>query len=311
MKIIFAGTPAIAATSLSYIHQNSHHEIVGVLTAPPRRVGRGRKQEQQPEVATLAEELGLDIYQPQKLDDDFLATMQTLGADLLVVVAYGVIFKQAFLDIFPLGAVNLHPSLLPQYRGPSPLNAALLDGLESTGITVQKMVFKMDAGPILSQTSLPIDSDDNIVSLTETAAIRGAKQLSDSLDDFTNLSAKMQEQDHAQATFCHLIKKQDGLIDWNNSADFIYRQHKAYYLWPSITSIYQGKMVKLLEVMPVDEQHDKPLGAIIRINADSIDVACRQSILRIFEWQLEGKKASNIKQYLNGHTPEIGVQLGV
>ncbi len=310
MKILFAGTPEIAAQSLRAIASNSNHEIVGVLTAPARRSGRSREKIVEPEVKLLADELGLSTFQPTALDQECHAEIERVGGDLLVVVAYGVILPQSFLDLFPRGAINLHPSKLPQYRGASPLVQALLDGLNETGITVQKMALKMDSGPILKQEILSIERADTIESLTVRAALRGSEMLNSVLDNFDSLEP--QEQDHERATFCRLVKKSQGIINWEESAEEIFHKYQAYTPWPGLQTKLGKKSIKLLRVLPLPSSDpllsDGDLcapnnvpGKVLRADREGIVVATGRGGLQIQELQIAGKRAVSAKEFLNGN----------
>ena len=215
MRILFAGSPEIAVPSLEALSKN--YDIAGVLTNPDSSSGRGKKLSATP-VKERAVELGLPLFQPASLDSVFLKEVVSCEPDLLVSVAFGQIFKKDFLELFPAGGINLHPSLLPLYRGPSPLTAAILGGDEKTGITVQKLALKMDAGDILLQREFFLTGNETTGSLIDYVAPIGAEMLIESVRALEEGAVKPINQDELRATYCSIVKKEDGLIDWSKPA---------------------------------------------------------------------------------------------
>ena len=300
MKIFFAGTPYIAVPALERL--NSEHEIVGVLTNPDRRSGRGREMSCSP-VKLKAEELGLKIFQPDFIDSAFIGEVQSLGAGLLAVVAYGKIFKKEFIDIFPHGGLNVHPSLLPRYRGASPIQSAMLSGEPETGISIQRLALKMDSGAILKQERYTYKGDETGESLTGYFAERGAELISEVVTELENGTAVDSEQDEADATYCSYITKEDGEINWNESAESIERRMRAFTPWPGIYTYYNGKKLNIHEADVYKSTVDSEAvpGQVIGIDKNSgILIKTIDGILSVRKLQLQSKKAMDWKSFLNG-----------
>ncbi|RKX82640.1 MAG: methionyl-tRNA formyltransferase, partial [Spirochaetes bacterium] len=229
MRILFAGTPLFAVAPLEKINKN--HFICGVLTSPDKPVGRKRKLTVSP-VKRKAEELNLRVFQPDKINEEFYSTVKGLKADILVVVAFGKIFKRSFVDIFPRGGINLHPSLLPKYRGPSPIPAAILNGDSETGVTVQTLTDRVDSGDILGQLSYKLSGKETTGALAEILSEQGSRLIEDVLENIEKNNLLPAAQDESKATYCGKIKKEDGLILWDKSAVAIDRMVRAYAPWP-------------------------------------------------------------------------------
>ncbi len=240
MKIFFAGTPEIAVKSLEAIA--GQFEICGVLTNPDKPSGRKGIIKPSP-VKEKALTLGLRVFQPERLDSEFLSEVANLAPDVLVTFAYGKIFKKDFLSLFRKEALNIHPSLLPRHRGPSPLNAAILSGDKETGISIQRMALRMDSGDIIRQERFPLSGDENLKVLSEIVSGKSASIIVEVLSDIVsgNYSAKPQEE--SLATYCRLVGKDDGLIDWNETSVQIERKFRAYYQWPGIFTYWNDRLL--------------------------------------------------------------------
>lgn len=312
MKILFAGTPEIAVPSLELLHQN--HDIVGVLTNPDRHQGRGRKPSGSP-VKQRAQELDLPLYQPEKLDRAFRDQISRLNPDLLVAVAYGKIFSRKFLDLFPRGGVNLHPSLLPRYRGPSPINAAILNGDEETGVTIQKLALEMDAGDILAQQVYRLKGDETTGELTGYFGESGAALLADVLERLDKNGVQPVPQDPDRVSFCRLIDKEAGFIDWNESASYIERQIRAYDPWPGTCTFFEGKKLNILKARVYREataaEESKVPGQVVALNKKTgILIQTGEGLLAVQMLQLQSKKALDFLSFCNGTRNFIGARLG-
>jgi methionyl-tRNA formyltransferase len=227
--------------------------VVGVLTNPDRTAGRGRELSFSP-VKDAALELGLPVMQPEKLDAVFRETVRKLEPELLVAFAYGRIFGPRFLECFPRGGVNLHPSLLPRYRGPSPINAAILNGDTQAGITVQSLALEMDAGDIIMQESFPLTGKETAESLGETAAHRGALLLVQALDRIAAGKESRRPQDPAGVTYCGLLDRDQGKIDWKNSAVHIERMVRAFDPWPGVWTAFHGSALRILAAAALPDE---------------------------------------------------------
>ncbi len=315
MRILFAGTPGLAVLPLETL--TSRYTIVGVLCSPDKPAGRGRKLSPPP-VKLKALELGLPVYQPPIINADFRETIRALRPDILVVVAYHKIFRKSFLDLFPEGGLNLHPSLLPRHRGPSPLQAAILSGDHETGVTIQKLALQMDAGDIMAQKRFSLTGKDTIPDLIETAAGLGSEMLISVLERIRSGDYSGIPQDEDKATFCHIIEKKDGEINWNDGAEKIDRMIRAYLLWPKAFTSYKGRLLFLLngEALPEIDNPDSGKtaaspGMVLGTRKKyGILVMTGRGVLFIKKLQIQSKKAMDWHAFLNGNRDFIGSQLG-
>lgn len=309
LNVLFAGTPEMAVPSLEAVA--TQYPVVGVLTAPDQEVGRGRKLQPSP-VKQKALQLGLPVLTPEKLDLAVREQVKTLSPDILVVVAYGKIFGPRFLGLFPKGGINLHPSLLPKYRGPSPIPEAILRGDAETGITIQKIAIQMDAGPILLQEVIPLQGTETTASLTEFCAKRGAELLVQVLKMIETGMVKEVPQDESQASYCKLITKEDGKIHWSSPAVQIERMVRAFNPWPTAWTLYRGEVLKILlsSVFHPTSRGGRE-GKVIGVDKKKgILVQTGEGILAIQKLQLQSRKALDFVSFLNGERDFIGSILG-
>ena len=318
MRVLFSGTPELGVTPLVRIA--SRHQIVGVLCSPDRAKGRGRKVAAPP-VKSKTLELGLAVYQPQALDAEFRAAIARQNPEILAVVAYHKIFRQVFLDLFPRGGINLHPSLLPKYRGPSPIQAAILNGDEKLGVTVQRMAREMDAGDILRQTTIPLKGTETTEELIRPVSEIGADLMLAALQDIEEGKEEARPQNHDEATYCKLIAKEDGEIDWTDAAANIARKVRAYTPWPRAYTHYRGSVLAILKAAALSSlarssQSETPVpsgkpGCILGNDGKyGILIETGDGILAVTELQLQAKRAMDWKAFLHGHREFIGQQLG-
>ncbi len=309
MRILFAGTPEIAVPSLKALAE--HHEVVGVLTNPDKTKGRGRKVAPSP-VKEAGEALNLPVLQPHKLDHELREQVKALKPELLVCIAYGKIFRQVFLDLFPRGGVNLHPSKLPDLRGPSPLNSIILRGDRETAVTVQTLALEMDSGDILLQKPLAIHERETCDSLTARVAELGAEYLVDVVNKMERNGLTPVPQDHNKATFCSLIGKNDGLINWSEPAPVLDRLIRAYTPWPHGFTSWKGQRLNILEAHNLeDDSSDEPVGKVLGVDkGQGILIKTGQGLLAVTRLQLQSKKPLDFKSFLNGSKDFIGSVLG-
>lgn len=311
MRILFAGSPEIALPSLRLLHEN--HHICGVLTNPDRPAGRGRSLVATP-VGGLAAELGLPVLKTNRLGSQIRAQVAELdpAPELLVVVAFGRIFGPKFLALFPRGAVNLHPSLLPRYRGPSPIPAAILSGDSETGVTVQLLSLEMDSGDLLAQERVALDGSETTESLTPVLGELGAGLLERVVSDFDRIEPRAQ--DPAQVSYCRLIAKDDGIIDWQRGAAEIDRMVRAYTPWPGTRTTYEGQPLHILAARAVgDRAEPEPAAAGAVVGVDKVEgilVQTGNGLLAVQRLKLQSKKALNWKDFLNGARGIVGSTLG-
>jgi methionyl-tRNA formyltransferase len=308
-RLVFMGTPDFAVPVLKALI--GRYEIVGVVTQPDQQVGRGRKVEAPP-VKVVALAHNLPVLQPPSLrQPDVVAELRALTPEVIVVAAYGHILRAEVLAIPPRGCLNVHASLLPKYRGAAPVAAAILAGEEETGVTIMLMDEGMDTGPILSQATCSIFPQDTRESLGARLAQLGADLMMDTLPRWLAGKIESRPQDHSQATYSRIIAKQDGLIDWSQSAVEIWRRSRAYYPWPSTYTYWRGRLLKVLsaEVLPHCSGVGKP-GRVMALDG-GLAVATGEGALLLREVQLAGKRTMNVEDFARGQRDFVGSVLGL
>jgi methionyl-tRNA formyltransferase len=309
MRLVFMGTPESAVSTLRRCLQDGH-DVVAVWTQPDRPAGRGNKVSASP-VKEFALSRGLTVQQPSKIKTDEAAELfRSHEADVAVVVAYGRILPKAFLEAPKQGCVNVHFSLLPKYRGAAPVNWAIVNGESDTGVTTMMVEPELDSGPILLQRITPIDAKESAPEVMQRLAEMGADLLSETLRDFGKVKAR--EQDHAQASFAPILKKEDGLIKWSASAALIDRAIRGFQPWPNAYTAYQsrGLTVFRAEIGSATNEVVAP-GQVLAARGDDLIVACgEQSTLRILELQPEARRRMGVRDFLNGVQVKVGDRLG-
>ncbi|KAA3611574.1 MAG: methionyl-tRNA formyltransferase [Planctomycetota bacterium] len=317
MKTVFLGSPPFALEPFRALLQ-SGHPPAALITAPPRRSGRGRKTAQNP-LVKLAEAHGLPILQPVSAKDEaFLQAWRDLEPDLGVVVAYGQILSPQFLAVPTWGCINLHASLLPRWRGASPIQAALISGDSQTGVCLQKVVPALDAGAVLASASLslaqgPADSPEQAWTsprLASALAEMGASLLVDFLEKTQDgpLPAG-QEQDPEQVTLCRRLRKEDGWLHWGRSSEEVDRQVRALLGWPDAqTALPDGTALKILEGKPCFGEHAAAPGEVLSTQA-GLEIACGGGSYQVFRLQRAGKAPMDAEAFLRGHSLPPGSRL--
>lgn len=309
-KILFAGTPDFAVPYLTALKNDGSFEIVGVITQPDKP--SGRKQELTPSpIKQAATALGTKILQPEKLigNQEIISEIKNLNPDLLIVVAYGLIVPKQILDLFPRGAINVHPSLLPQYRGASPIQSALLNGEKTTGISIMLMDEKMDHGPLLKQVEVALTGEETNKSLHDQLAVMGAPLLLETIKKYLAGEITPVDQDHGQATFCKTISKEDAQINWQSSAQEIKQKIYAFYPWPATWTTWKDKRLKIYPpVQVISEQSDIKVGEIF-LSEGKLAVKTGADALVINQLQLEGKKEVLANEFLRGYPEIVGAVL--
>lgn len=304
MKIVFMGTPSAAVVSLQRLIEDGH-EIAAVYTQPDRPSGRGNKITFSP-VKQFGLEHELTVLQPTKVrTDEAFDQFRSLNADIAVVVAYGRILPDSFLNAFVHGAVNVHFSLLPKYRGAAPVNWAIVNGESVTGVTTMKMDAGLDTGDILLQRETEIDKEEDSIGLMFRLGEIGAELLSKTLDELSLIEPR--EQDHSAATLAPIMKKEDGKFDWNFSADRIARMVRGFQPFPTTYTTFDGKKLTIWKAGSRAEKLVADPGTVITASGDELVVSCGEgSLLEISELQLEGKKRIAVRDFLNGTKLKIG-----
>jgi methionyl-tRNA formyltransferase len=312
MRIVFAGTPDIAATVLRALLQ-TEHEVVAVYTQPDRPAGRARQLKASP-VKMVALDQGIPIEQPSSLKEpQAQARLAHYQCDLMVVVAYGLLLPQAVLDIPRLGCWNVHVSLLPRWRGAAPIQRAIEAGDQQTGVSIMQMDAGLDTGPILLQVACDIMPEDTGGSLHERLADLGAQALLQTLQRLAQGALKPMTQPEYGVTYAHKLSKAQAVLDWRCDAVVLARQVRAYNPWPVSVSQINRQTVRIWQAQALPESHEYAPGVIVAVQADGIDVACGDGILRLTHCQLPGKKVLTARDIVNqhGHPFVIGVQFDV
>ena len=304
MKIIFAGTPDFSVVALQRL-LDSKHEIIAVYTQPDRPAGRGRKLTASP-VKALALEYDIPVYQPLSLKDE--AAQQELielQADIMIVVAYGLILPEIILSAPKYGCLNIHASVLPRWRGAAPIQRAILAADQATGVTIMQMDKGLDTGDMLLIKPCDIDAGDTASSLHDQLAAMGGTAIMQTLADIEAHRLQPQVQDDAQATYAHKLDKQEARIDWHQDAADIVRKIQAFNSWPVAYTHYNGKSLRLWQAyLPEHETHsnNSQYGEVIAESSDGIDIQAENGVVRIIELQMPGKKRIMVKDFINGQS---------
>lgn len=309
MRIVFMGTPPAAAVSLERLLSDGQ-EIVGVYTQPDRPSGRGKKI-MYSAVKELAVQRGLRLFQPAKVrTPEALAEFRSLAADVAVVVAYGRILPDGLLTAFSHGAINVHFSLLPKYRGAAPVNWAIVNGEAETGVTTMNMDAGLDTGDILLQRSTAIGPEENAVELMERLSQMGAELLSDTLRDIDTI--KPVKQIDSEATFAPILKKEDGLIDWTLSAAEIERRVRGFQPFPTSYTFNDGHRLTIWKATIVETEPGEIVPSrVLERGRDRLIVQCgKATALSVEEIQPEGKRRMVVRDFLNGAKLTVGDMLG-
>lgn len=310
MKIVFMGTPQAAVPTLERILQDKH-EIVAVYTQPDKPSGRGNRIAFS-SVKQFALENALPVYQPTKIKTvEASEIFKSHAADVAVVVAYGRILPESFLTAFPRGAINVHFSLLPKYRGAAPVNWAIVSGETLSGVTTMQMDAGLDTGGILLQRETEIGGSETAIELMSRLALTGADLLSETLAMYDELTT--QPQDNAQATLAPMMRKEDGAIDWRRSARDISNRVRGFQPFPTSYTKFRDKKLTIWKCQPsaVGEQQSKNCGEILAAKSGELKISCGEnSVLLVEELQLEGKRRIGARDFLNGVKINAGEKLG-
>lgn len=299
LRIAFMGTPDFAATALQALC-DTPHDIVCVYSQPPRPKGRGQKTQKSP-VQTLAESRNIPVFTPLNFKDDAtIAEFQSHAVDVAIIAAYGLILPQPILDAPQFGCVNIHASLLPRWRGASPIQHAIWYGDPETGISIMQMERGLDTGPVIVEESLPITPTTTASSLHDDLAAMGARMICECVDVLSDIRQPFQAmpQDNAAATYAPLLSKEDGRINWTQSALQIDRQIRALTPWPGVWTMRGDKRIKMLKAQPSSTVSKAPVGTILNKQGD---IVCGNgSVLTLQMLQPEGKKPMDITSAING-----------
>lgn len=299
MKIIFFGTPSFAIPSLLKLNSREGIEIVEVITQPDKLAGRGN-QKTEPEVKKAAEGLAIKVFQPNN-QEELTEHLKGIKVDFFVVIAFGMILSEELLAIPKYGAINAHASLLPKYRGASPIHQSLLQGDEETGVTIIKMDKKMDHGPIIITKRQKIEEQDDRETLGAKLAILSAEILPHALEDLMNGTLFPIPQNDGSASYCKEVKKEDGKIDWNKSGSSIKNMMKAYKGWPTTYTEIGDKKLKILEADIEDFTENVQSPGKFYVEDKVLKIACKDKAIVPKKLQLEGKSEMDAKSFVNGY----------
>ena len=298
LRIIFAGTPDFAAQHLQALLAGPH-QVVAVYSQPDRPAGRGRKLTPSP-VKALALEHAIEVQQPVSLKLEAAQTMlANYQADVMVVVAYGLILPQVVLDTPRLGCINVHGSLLPRWRGAAPIQRAILAGDQQSGVTVMQMEAGLDTGPMLLKADTPIAANDTSASLYAKLALLGCTSLTQALDGLKNSTLAAQAQDETKANYADKLTKAEGAINWHQSAQQISLQVRGLNPWPVAYSDWQEHRLRLWMAHAIDGHSDQPAGTLVSMDKSGLLVACGDGHLKITQLQWPGGKALKQSELMN------------
>lgn len=308
VKIIFFGTPEFSVPAFRFLIENGY-QILAAVTAPDKPVGR-KKILTPPPVKTFAQQNNIPVFQPVSLkkDADFLKQFKELKPDICVIVAYGKIIPKDYLDIPKYGFVNIHPSLLPKYRGPSPIQSAILNGEKETGVTIMLADEETDHGPIINQLKSNISKLKTFKEISQELSELGAKLLIETLPGYIDGAIKPKPQNHSEATFTKMLQREDGKINWSQSAEQIYNQIRALNPEPGTWTLWNNQTLNITEAEILLASVNLSPGQV-QIIDNKIAIATSAGYLILKSLQLEGGKKIDAKSFLNGHPNFAGSQL--
>jgi methionyl-tRNA formyltransferase len=308
MRIVFMGTPEFAIPALEILIFNKSG-VIAVYTQPDKEAGRGRLLMASP-VKSLALKCELPVYQPVDFKSvEEREKLATLKPDVIVVAAYGQILPDSILRLPRYGCLNIHPSLLPKYRGVSPVPAAILDGDEFTGVSIMILDSGVDTGPVLVQAQVSITAWDTTATLMEKLARIGAQLLVEVLPRWMHGKVVPQNQDSTKATYTRMIDKTNGEIDWHQPAITLWRQVRAYQPWPGSYTRWKGKQLKVIEAIPIESRSDTPGRVVLLSDESTFGVETASGSLGILRVQMEGKRVMTGNEFLRGQRQLIGTIL--
>lgn len=309
MKIVFMGTPEFAVPSLEALH-NSGHKISLVITQKDKPKGRGKKLLPTP-VKEKALELGLEVYQPDSVNSqESIERLKEINPDCIVVVAFGQILKKDVLNIAKYGCLNVHAFILPKYRGAAPINWAIINGEEKTGITIMEMDEGLDTGDILKIREISIEEDDDSSTLADKLAKVGSELIVETLMDVEKDNITKIPQNDELSSYAPMLSKAMGRIDWNKNGENIVNLVRGLKPWPLAYTQYKGQDVKIHKVKKVEKFSQEPNGMVVKVTHEGIYVNCQDSCIVIEQLQFPGKKKLHVSEYLRGNEFEEDIILG-
>lgn len=307
MDIVFMGTPDFARSALEAI-VNAGHNVVAVVTQPDKEKGRG-KSVAMSEVKEYALTQNIPVLQPERMRNaESIEELRKYPASVCVVAAFGQILPKEVLEMYPLGCVNIHASLLPAYRGAAPIQWAILDGLNQTGVTIMQMDVGLDTGDILMQSVIDIEPTDTGESLFDKLAVLGGEAIVEALPLLEAGKLTRTAQDESRSNYAKMLNKSMGKIDFTDTAVVLERKVRGLNSWPSAYTYLDGRQLKIWKAVVTDEKGEP--GTVVAVDKDSITVACKEGSLKLLEIQLEGKKRMDVSAFLLGYKIQVGDILG-
>lgn len=308
MNIVFMGTPEFAVPSLESLYERGHN-ISMVITQKDSRKGRGKKMQPTP-IKEKALELGLEVYQPDSINSiESMEKLKKISPDCVIVIAYGQILKKEILGIPKYGCINVHASLLPKYRGAAPINWAIINGEEKTGITIMEVDEGLDTGDMICSREIPIKEIDDSESIHDKLSILGSELIIEALEGIEKGDFTKTPQEDELSSYASMLFKDTGKINWNDCGDKIKNLVRGLKPWPSAYMIYENDNVKIHKVEKIAKFSNEDNGTVVKVSDEGIFVNCEDGCIVIKELQFPGKKKLNISQYLNGNTFNSGIKL--
>lgn len=311
VRVVFLGTPDFAVTCLKALVNDEHFEVVGVVTQPDRPAGRKMQMQPSP-VKSYCLAHGLRVISPESVNTDtMLQQLEVWGAEVAVVVAFGQLLTEKFLKLFPLGAVNVHGSLLPRWRGAAPIQRAIEHGDEITGVALQKVVKKLDAGDVLGVRKITITEDTDAEMLYQQMAILGGEMLGIELMDYVRGNLTGEPQDEAHVTYAKKIEKAEGELDWSQPAKVLSQKVRAFVMGPGTWINHQKKKLKIhkVRVLEASQTSNYPPGTVVKAEGQDLWVQTGQGLLALLELQPESRNRMKTNEFLKGYSLKAGDQL--
>lgn len=303
-RVLFCGTPEFARHQLEALVQDKDYTVVTVVSQPDRPAGRGHKLTPSP-VKSFALERGIPVLTPEAAsDEEFITALKKQNYDVCIVVAYGQILRRSFLDMFPGKCVNLHASLLPRWRGAAPIQRAIMSGDAETGICLQVVVPKLDAGAVIGERKLTLQISDDALTVYDKLGTLGKELLAVELKKFLDGSLQPISQDESLVTYAHKIEKRESEIDWSKPAIELHNQVRGLAAGPQASTYFQGKRLKILRTLPTSGQGAP--GQIVEASGESLLVGCGEGLLQLLVVQPESKKPMAVSEFLRGYSVDKG-----
>ncbi len=305
MKIVFMGTPDFAVLALRKLHE-AGHEITLVVTQPDKPKGRSKLYLPSP-VKEEAMRLGIEVFQPDRIKkEENVEVLKKYPADVFVVAAFGQILSKGILEMPKYGCINIHASLLPMYRGAAPIQWAILNGEKKSGVTIMQMDEGLDTGDMLLKGEVEITDEDTADSLHDKLSKCGADLIVEALAKLEKGELTPTPQPEGPLFYAKMIKKEDGAIDFNDTAENLARKVRGFYSWPAAFALYNGSLIKFCFAKAVDEESSMAAGEVCKVDKDAIYIQTGKGILKVTAIQIQGKKAMSVKDFLLGRKINVG-----